>query len=315
MLQFVLRRAAGTVLVIVASSVLVFLLTNILPGDAVLVRFAGVHASAEQLASARASLGLDQPAVTRYLDWARGLVTGELGRSFVTSEPLTSILAPRILVTLELALLAGLLAFVVGVPIGVLAGSSRARWVALLARLVSLGVAVPRFLVAFLLLLVFSYGLRWFPSFGYVPWSEGALDHLAGMLLPAVALSVIATAFVVGLVSENMRTVLTQDYIRAAQAHGLARWRVIWLHGLKSALVPAITVLGLELGSLLAGSVIVETIFSVPGLGSLVVQSISTRDLPVIQLVVVISATAFAVVNFLVDVSYRMLNPHLAGGG
>ena len=299
-------------LLMVGISIISFMLLNFAPGDAAEITLrrqnGGVTPPREAVVALRQELGLDSPLPVRYGRWVSQAVRGDLGDSYRTGNSIAGELFRRLPATLLLASTALALAVAAGIPLGVLAAVKRGTWLDTGCRLLALvGAAVPIYVLAPVLMLLFAVKLGWLPAVGY-----GSPKNL---LLPAVALSLGTMAQLMRLTRASVLEVLGQDYIRTARAKGLSERTVVWRHGLKSALLPVVTVLGTSTGFLLGGAVIIETIFGWPGVGQFVIVGISQRDYPVVQGFVLYMAVAFLMINLAVDVSYRWLDPRLHCGG
>jgi ABC-type dipeptide/oligopeptide/nickel transport system permease component len=311
MQTYLMHRLFTLPLLLFGISLISFTLLNLAPGDpaGILLRLQqpGTEPPREAVLALRQELGLNDPLPLRYGRWLLGALQGNLGKSYRSGEAVTAELAQRLPATLLLAGTSLTLATLIGIPLGVFAAVWRGSPVDGLSRLLALlGAAVPSYLLALLLVLVFGVTLQWLPTIGY-----GSLPQL---VLPALALAASSSAQLMRLTRASMLEVVQQDYVRTARAKGMGERRVIWVHALKNALLPVITVLGVNLGYLLGGAVIVETIFSWPGVGKYAIDSIFQRDYPVIQGFVLYMAVIFLVVNLLVDVTYRWLDPRLHFG-
>lgn len=306
-----LRYAGGLALRLALASAITFLLIKLVPGDPA-VTLAGENATLERVTKIRGELGLDRPIVVQFLAWLGDAVRGDLGRSMISGDPVLGLVLDRCPVTLALAFLSLALATAGGVVLGVVAATSRGTWLdRLIAALSSLGVAVPPFWLGLMLVVAFAIETSVFPSYGYVRPSEGLVDWLHHLALPAATLAVSAVAEIARQTRGAMIDVLERDYVRTARAKGLPRLVVLLKHAAKNAAIPVVTVIGLQASLFLAGSVVVETIFGLPGLGSLVFNSVTQRDIPVIQGVVLASAVLVLAVNMLVDLTYRFFDPRL----
>ena len=313
MTHYLLRRLALLVPVLLGVSLVVFTLIRLIPGDATLLAI-GVdqRITEEQRAAIRRSYGLDQPQPVQYLRWMGHVLQGNLGTSLRTRRSLTEELRLRLSVTVELTILAALLGTGPAVAAGVIAAvrrNSALDYAATVATLV--GVSVPNFLLATLLVLVFSFWLRWLPPIGYTELTRDPLQNLRTMILPAVSLALPLAAILMRNTRSAVLEVLGQDHVRVARAKGLAGRRVLLRHVLPNAALPIVTVAGIQTASLLGGTVIVETIFGLPGIGRYVYEAIANRDYPVVQGVTLVIATVFVVVSLLVDVLYAVLDPRL----
>jgi peptide/nickel transport system permease protein len=272
----------------------------------------GVNASDEAVAQLRTQFGLERPLVSQYLDWALGLVRFDLGTSYISHAPIGPQLADRILVTAWLVATAMLLAVLIAVPLGtVMALRHRRPSGVLLSALSQVGVAVPAFLAGILLIAVFAVGLGWLPAGGWTPPAEDPGMFLRQLTLPALSLGLVQAAVLTRYVRSAILDVMREDYIRTARAKGLTPLRALRRHGLRNAAITVITVLGLQLATLLVGAVVVERVFVIPGLGSLLLDAVSNRDLIVVQDVVMVLVVAVLVVNFIVDLLYLVLDPRL----
>lgn len=304
-------RLLALALTFLAATVVVFLLIQVTPGDPAAYMM-GLNASPEAVAALRSQMGLDGALPHRYADWISGLARGDFGVSYTYRVPVGQLIADRVAVSLPLALMALLLAIAVAFPIGVFAARRRGR----AADTVTMGVtqvfmAMPNFWFAMLLVLVFAVGLRWLPAGGFPGWEAGIWPALKALLLPAVALALPQAAILARVLRSALIDTLDEDYVRTARAKGLSEGQVVYRHALRNALIPTLTIVGLQFPFLLAGAVIVENVFFLPGLGRLVFQAITQRDLIVVQSVVVLLVFAVVVVNFLVDLGYAAIDPRL----
>ncbi len=311
MQSYLVRRLLTLPVLLLGISIISFALLNLAPGDPAYSilkdRNSGEEPAPEDILALRKELRLDDPVVVRYGRWLLGAMQGDLGVSYRGGQPIMRELWQRLPATLMLAGSALLLAIVAGIPLGIAAALRRASSTDGLSRLLALvGAAVPSYVLALLLMLVIGVKLNWLPTIGY-----GSPKHL---ILPAIALAAGSSAQLMRLTRASMLEVLQQDYVRTARAKGLSERVVIWMHALKNALLPVVTVLGINLGHLLGGTVIVESIFSWPGVGKYAVDSIFLRDFPVIQGFVLYMGLIFLLVNLAVDLSYRWLDPRLHFG-
>lgn len=307
----VLRRLAVFGLSLALASMLVFLVSAALPGDVAQV-ILGQNATPEALSELRATLGLDRSLRARYLDWAGSMVTGDFGTSFVSRLPVSGQIAARLGVTGWLVLFSMTLALVVAIPVGVLAAArSRRASGFVLSGLSQLGMAVPAFWAGILLVFVFSLKLRWLPANGYVPVTEDPPQWAAHLVLPVVSLALVQSSVLVRYVRSAILEVLSEDYLRTARAVGWTRMRALLRHGLRNASLSVVTVVGLQLATLLVGTIVVESVFALPGLGQLLLDAVAQRDLVLVQGTVMVLVFAVLVVNALVDMSYLALDPRL----
>ena len=311
MLAFGLQRLAQAGLLLVLASVVVFLLLRLIPGDPA-TTIAGPNARPEQLAAVREAFGLERPLLVQYGIWLRNVVRGDLGTSFVSRQQVRSLIWDRLPATAVLAAAAVVLAVAAAFPMGVVTAVRRGSWLArLFAGYTALVMAVPTFWLGLLLLLLFGLRLDWLPMSGYVspleaPWRAGT--HL---VLPAVTLAAALSAVLARMLATALQEVLFNDYVRTARAKGLAEGPILRRHALKNALIPVVTVLGIQLGQLLGGAVITEAIFQWPGLGQLILQAINNRDYAVVQGTMLFLVSVFVMVNLLVDLSYGWLDPRI----
>ena len=311
MKRYVIRRVAAFAVTLLFVSALVFVVVRVLPGDAAEL-ILGTERNAETLARLRQSLGLDRPLAVQYVDWVTGAVRGDLGTSIQYDVPVGRLIVSRLPVTLPLTLLAAGFMIAVAVPLGVYAATRYRRAADYVAMVISqLGIAVPSFWSGLLLILFFSVHLGWFRSGGFEGWSSGVLAGVKSLLLPALALGLFQAAVLVRATRSAVLEVMREDFVRTARAKGLPETRVIALHTLRNAMIPIITVVGLQLGQLMAGSIVLESVFALPGLGRLALGAITARDLPVVQGVTLFVATSIVFINFAVDVAYALIDPRI----
>lgn len=296
---------------LVVASVAVFVVMNVLPGNPAAV-ILGQQATPEAIHSLDAQLGLDQPGVVRYFEWLGGLLTGDFGISYIQRIPVAPLVAQRLAVTLPLALYGTLISLVVSIPLGILAGLNHRNWLGTLISALSMGgLSIPAFWAGLLLAAIFAVKLHLFPVIGFVPWTQNPLQSIQSLTLPALALGLIQAAVLVRYVRSAIVEVQGEDFLRTARANGLTSGQAIRRHGLRNAAIPVVTVLGLQLTSLLVGAIVIENVFALPGLGLLLFQSISNRDLITVQDLVMVLTAFVLVVNFLTDLGYRLLDPRL----
>ncbi len=303
------RRLATLLLTLWAASLVVFLVLEVLPGDPALL-ILGTEAREDTLAALRATMGLDRPAPVRYLDWVGGLLTGDLGTSYTYRMPVATLIADRLSVTLPLAGLAILLSTLLALPLGMLAAvrhGGAGDWGVMAAS--QIGLAIPNFWLGILLVMLFALHLGWFPAGGFPGWQAGVGPALASLVLPTLALALTEAAILARVVRSAFLETLREDWVRTARAKGLSERRVLFGHVLRNALVPVVTLIGLQSAFLLAGTIVIETVFTLPGLGRLAFQAIAQRDLIVIETVVVLLAAMVVVVNFVVDVAQLAIDP------
>jgi len=305
------RKLIRLVFVVVAVTTLTFLMVNLLPGD-VAYFVAGLDASPQEIAAIRHDLGLDRPLPVRYFAWLAGLLRGDFGVSMSTSEPVGEAILSRLPVTFELMVLAQVIAVALAVPLGVLCAYRQNRWV---DRLVTVGafamISVPAFVMALVLIFVFALRLGVLPATGYVPLSEGLWANLRTFILPALSLALIEWVGLMRLLRNDMIVTLQEDFIAMARAKGLPTWHILFRHALRPSSFSLITVLGLQIGALIGGTLIIESIFALPGVGRLLLNGIFARDYVVVQGCILFIAVAYVVINFLVDLTYSMLDPRI----
>jgi peptide/nickel transport system permease protein len=307
MWSFITRRLIILVPVVIGVSFLVFTAMYVLPGDAVDSMLAERGASAEELARLRSQLGLDQPFLVQYGRFIGRLVTGDLGSSIVTGRPVADQIASQLPATIQLTFASLLIAVVVGVPLGVIAAVKRGTWIDSLSMVVALiGVSMPNFWLGLLLILTFSLQLGWFPAAGTGDWRY--------LVLPAVTLGFSGVAIIARITRSSLLEVIHADYVRTARSKGLRPSTVIVKHAMRNSMASVMTVIGLQFGALLGGSVVVETVFGRQGIGFLTVSGIQRADFPLVQVTVMLAALAFVVVNLLVDVTYSLLDPRIRYG-
>ena len=307
MLIYVSRRLLAVAPVLFGVTLAVFSMLFLLPGDPVKMMLAEFVTTPDQVAAMRAQLHLDEPIPQQYGRFVWNAVRGDLGTSIRSRRPVREEIGENLGSTAQLAFASMAVAIALGVPLGLVAALGRNSWVDVLSMLVALlGVSMPSFWLGLLLILLFSLQLAWFPATG-----GGDLMHL---ILPAVTLGTIASAIIARLTRSSMLEVLGQDYVRTARAKGLAGWAVVMRHALRNALIPIVTIFGLQFGNLLAGAVIVETVFSRPGLGRLIVGGILAKDFPLVQGTVLFIATTYVLINVIVDVAYGFFDPRIRLG-
>ena len=308
---FLLKRLATLVATLIGASIVVFLVLEILPGDAALIMM-GPDAAPEAVRALATKLGLDRPPLERYFAWIGGMLSGDLGLSYTYSSPVSELIWERLAVTVPLALMAMTLTTVLALCVGIYAASHHNKLgdVGLMG-LTQVGIAIPNFWFAILLILLFSVHLQWFSAGGFEGWSEGIFEGFKSLLLPALSLAVVQAAILARITRSAVLEVLREDFVRTARAKGLSKRATVWGHVLRNAMIPVITVMGLQFAELLAGTIVVENVFYWPGLGRLIFQSISNRDLIVVRNCVMLLATMVVVVNFIVDVLYAVIDPRV----
>ena len=309
------QRLIGLLLTLLAASAVIFFVLDLLPGDPAAVML-GTGAQPDNLAALRNQMGLDQPAWWRYLHWIGNFGVGDFGTSYTYAVPVAELIAERVRVSLPLAVMAIVLSTAVAIPTGVLAAARRGRAAdAGIMAVTQLGVALPNFWLGILLILLFSVRLAWFPASGFAGWQDGPGPALRSLLLPALALALPQAAILARVTRAAVLETLGEDYVRTARAKGLGGAAALWRHAVPNALIPVVTILGLQFSFLLAGTVIIENVFTLPGLGRLMFQAIAQRDLIVVQNLVLLLAGTVILVNFAVDLAYAGLDPRLRHRG
>ncbi|MCA0212934.1 MAG: ABC transporter permease [Proteobacteria bacterium] len=308
---FLLKRLVTLIATLIGASVVVFLVLEILPGNAAQILM-GPDATPDAVAALATKLGLDQPAAQRYWDWITGLLSGDLGISYAYSTPVSELVLERLTVTVPLAFMAMAITTVLALAAGIYAAARHNKLgdVGLMG-LTQVGIAIPNFWFAILLILLFSVHLKWFSAGGFPGWEDGVLDGLRALLLPAISLAVVQAAILARITRSAVLEVLREDFVRTARAKGLSQRATLWGHVLRNALIPVITVMGLQFAELLAGTIVVENVFYLPGLGRLIFQSISNRDVIVVRNCVMLLAAMVVIVNFIVDVLYAVIDPRV----
>jgi peptide/nickel transport system permease protein len=311
MLAHIVRRIVATIPVMAIVALFVFSLLYIAPGDPAAV-IAGDQASPEDVEKIRRNLGLDRPFVTRFGEWSWQILHGDLGTSMFTGLPVTTLIAQRLEPTLSLMVVTLVLAVSIAVPIGVIAAWKSGTWIdrGLMAFAV-LGFSVPVFVIGYVLAYVFALELDWLPVQGYTPLARGFWPWLENLTLPAVALGCVYSALIARITRASMLEVLQQDYIRTARSKGMGQGGILFVHALKNAAVPIVTVIGIGIALLIGGAVVTESVFAIPGLGRLTVDAILRRDYPVIQGVVLLFSFVYVLVNLAVDLLYTLLDPRI----
>lgn len=311
MLAFALRRLLALGATLAVASVLVFLVMEVVPGDAASYML-GVGATDASVAALRAELGLDLPRIERYLAWIGGMLRGDFGVSYTYAVPVSQLVVERLAVSLPLALLALFLSTAIAIPVGVFAAAKRNTLAdATVMGATQLGIAIPNFWFALLLVLLLSITLGWFSAGGFPGWDAGLRAGLTALFLPAVALALPQASILARVMRSALIDTLGEDYIRTARAKGLSRRRTLYVHAVRNALIPVLTIMGLQFSFLLAGAIIIENVFFLPGLGRLIFQAINQRDLIVVESVVLLLVAAVVIVNFAVDLAYAVVDPRL----
>ncbi|MBX9461960.1 MAG: ABC transporter permease [Aquamicrobium sp.] len=311
MTAFLAKRIGIGLLTLMVASAVVFGVLEILPGDPAQLML-GMNATPEALANLREQMGLNQPVLLRYFNWVGGMLVGDFGRSFTYSSPVIDLIAERVVVSLPLAVISLILSTAIAIPVGIFSAARRGKAADTVSMgAAQIGVAIPNFWFALLLIYVFAVWLRLVSSGGFPGWNAGIWPGIKALLLPAVALALPQAAILARVTRSAMLEVLGEDYIRTARAKGMPRRTVLWRHALRNAMIPVLTILGLQFAFLLAGTIIIENVFYLPGLGRLVFQAITQRDLIVVEGVVMLLVASVVVVNIIVDILYAVVDPRL----
>jgi peptide/nickel transport system permease protein len=310
MTLFLIRRTLGFVATLFVVSLVVFAVMNVLPGDPA-ITILGIEATEEALAALRAQLGLNDPVHVRYLSWIGGALRGDFGMSHSFRVPVAGLIAERLPLTISLAVAGTAVTLVVALAAGIAAASRQGRagdWAVMVASQV--GIAIPAFWLAMLLVMLFAVHLRWLPPGGFPGWSD-PVAAARSLILPVTALALVQASVLARVTRSSALEVMRLDFVRTARASGFSRGRVLWRHVLPNALIPIVTIVGLQFASVVTGTIVIENVFYLPGLGRLVFQSIANRDLPTVQALVLMFAAIVVTVNFLVDIAYYLIDPRL----
>lgn len=311
MLTYVTKRLGSLCLSLIVASLVIFACIEIVPGDPASFML-GINAQPDTIQALRVELGLDQSLLQRYLGWVGGLLGGDMGTSYTYRTPVSDIVKDRLQVSLPLALYALTLTVVVAFPVGILAAARRGSVTDITVMgATQLGVAIPNFWFAILMVILFAINLRWFSAGGFPGWDVGIFPAMKALTLPAIALALPQASILARVMRSSLLDTLSEDYMRTARAKGLTRRQVLWRHALRNAMIPVLTIIGLQFSFLLAGAIIIENVFFLPGLGRLVFQAITQRDLIVVESVVMLLVFAVILVNFLVDIAYAWVDPRL----
>ena len=311
MLTYVTKRLGSLCLSLIVASLVIFACIEIVPGDPASFML-GINAQPDTIQALRVELGLDQSLAQRYLGWVGGLLGGDMGTSYTYRTPVSDIVSDRLQVSLPLALYALTLTVVVAFPVGILAAARRGSGTDITVMgMTQLGVAIPNFWFAILMVILFAINLRWFSAGGFPGWDAGIFPAMKALTLPAIALALPQASILARVMRSSLLDTLSEDYMRTARAKGLTRRQVLWRHALRNAMIPVLTIIGLQFSFLLAGAIIIENVFFLPGLGRLVFQAITQRDLIVVESVVMLLVFAVILVNFFVDIAYAWVDPRL----
>ncbi|MFT6775881.1 MAG: peptide/nickel transport system permease protein [Paracoccaceae bacterium] len=314
MIRFVLRRGVVLGLTMLAASVLIFVMLEVVPGDPA-VAMMGVNATEDAVQALRVELGLTADPLTRYFQWMAGMAQGDFGISYTYKTPVSELIGERIWISLPLTLMALALSTLIAIPAGVFAASRRGSGADMaVTGATQIGVAIPNFWFAMLLVLLFSTVLRWTSAGGFPGWDAGFWPAVGALTLPAISLALPQAAILTRVMRSSLLDTLSEDYVRTARAKGLSERQALWRHGFRNALIPVLTIIGMQFSFLLAGAIIIENVFFLPGLGRLVFQGIVQRDLIVVKSVVVLLVFAVVVVTLAVDLAYAAVDPRLREG-
>ncbi|MEK9620627.1 MAG: ABC transporter permease [Alphaproteobacteria bacterium] len=311
MLRYILSRFLMLGASLFVASIAIFVMIELVPGDPAAFML-GLNAAPDTVAALRAELGLDGSPAERYLRWVGGMMVGDFGTSYTYQVPVAELVAARLFVSLPLAIMALLLSTVIAIPIGLFAASRHGKpadWSTM--GITQIFIAVPNFWFAMILVMIFAIQLRWFSAGGFPGWDQGVLASLKALTLPAISLALPQASILTRVMRSAVLETLTQDYIRTARAKGLSRRQTLFNHALRNALIPVLTIIGLQFSFLIAGAIIIENVFFLPGLGRLVFQGITQRDLIVVESVVMLLVFAVILVTFLVDIAYALVDPRL----
>ena len=315
MLIYGVKKLGSLCISLLVASLVIFACIEIVPGDPASFML-GINAQPDTVAALREELGLNKPLAQRYFSWVGGLMSGDMGTSYTYRSPVSEIVADRLQVSLPLALYALTLTILVALPVGVLAAARRGSLLdTTVMATTQLGVAIPNFWFAILMVILFAINLRWFSAGGFPGWDAGFWLAMKALTLPAIALALPQASILARVMRSSLLDTLSEDYVRTARAKGLSHRQVMWRHAFRNALIPVLTIIGLQFSFLLAGSIIIENVFFLPGLGRLVFQAITQRDLIVVESVVMLLVFAVIVVNFLVDIAYAWVDPRLRARG
>lgn len=313
--MYVLRKLPSLLATLLAVSFLLFLTTSLLPGDPALQILGPENATPEAIAAVRTDLGLDDPLPVRYLEWLGGVVTGDFGRSYRTNEPVSEAIIDRLPVTAEIGVLAVLIALLVAIPVGILAAYRAGSRTDKAITTTSFGLlSVPNFLVAILLIFIFAVWLGVLPATGWVPFTENPGQNLRSALLPALSLAVGEMAVYTRLLRTDMIGTLQQDFVTMARVKGVSNGRILFRHALRPSSFSLLTVVGVQIAAIIGGTVVIETLFALPGVGRLLLEAVSNRDFLLVQGVGLVIAVSFVVINFIVDILYSYLDPRISHG-
>jgi peptide/nickel transport system permease protein len=311
MLRYTLKRLLSLLISLAIASLVIFATIEVAPGDPAFFML-GINAQEDTLAALRVELGLDKSKLQRYWAWITGMIHGDFGTSYQYRTPISGMISARLWVSLPLALYALVISVLIAFPVGIYAATKRGKKGDLMVMgATQFGLAIPNFWFAMMLVLIFAINLRWFSAGGFTSWDKGVFSALKSLTLPALALALPQAAILARVMRSALLDVLSEDFIRTARAKVLSRRQTLQYHGLRNAMIPVLTILGLQLSFLLAGGIIIEQVFYLPGLGRLIFQSISARDLIVVESVTMLLVFAVIIINFIIDLAYAIVDPRL----
>lgn len=311
MAGFILRRLGVLLLTLLIASVVIFALLEVIPGDPALTML-GINATAETLDALRNELGLNADPLTRYLTWIGGMLKGDFGLSYTYRTPVADLLAERMAITLPLAIYALALTVILALPLGFLAGAREGKWHDRFILFFSqIGIALPNFWFALILIIIFAVQLGWVSAGGFSGWHYGIFHGLSELTLPAIALAIPQATILLRVMRSALIETAGQDYIRTARAKGLSRDQALWRHGWINALIPVVTIMGMQFSFLIAGAIIIENVFSLPGLGRLMVQAIGQRDIILVESIILMMVLIVITVTFITDLIYALIDPRM----
>ena len=311
MLQYLIRRVISLSVTLVIASVIIFIALEVVPGDPASYML-GINAQPETVKALRVELGLEKGKLERYFLWTKGMLSGDFGISYSYRTPVNEMVIDRLKVSLPLALFSLFLSTVIALPVGIIAASRYGKVSDFsIMGITQFGIALPNFWFAILLVFLFSISLRWFSAGGFVGWDQGVLLGIKSLTLPAISLALPQASILSRVMRSSLLETLSEDFIRTARAKGLSKNQALLNHGVRNALIPVITIIGLQCSFLIAGAIIIENVFFLPGLGRLIFQSIAQRDLIVVESVLMLLVFAVVIVNFIVDIAYIIIDPRL----
>ena len=311
MSAYVIKRVLAVIPVLIFVGILTFSLVHLAPGDAANI-MAGDYAGPDQVKQIREELGLNKPLTTQFFDWAKRTLSGDLGKSIYSGRSVSELVRARMGATLSLTIAGGLLAVALGIPLGVIAAWKFGTiWDRAIQIWAALGISIPGFWLGFIMIWGLAVTLRWFPAIGYVPPTESFTGWIRSITLPTLLLGVNGSAIIIRMTRASVLEVLREDFIRTARAKGLGERAVLFRHALRASAIPIITVVGFLAAALITGAVVTETVFTIPGLGRLVAETVQTRDFPIVQSMLMLLATFYVVVNLLVDLAYVFVDPRV----